>query len=67
MTKKLRNPMERPENFNNPAGNIMKELSEADLNNFAAGAGEPRVSNGTTVCTLTDECNMGTIQFFCGC
>ncbi len=67
MKKNFRNPIERPENFNNPAGNIMKELGEADLNNFAAGAGVAKVSNGSVFCTVTDECNMGTLQFFCGC
>ena len=64
---KFRNPMVRPVRFKNPTGNVMKEIKEADLNNFSAGAGEPRVSNGTVVCTITDECNMGTLQFFCGC
>lgn len=44
MKKNYRNPMTRPENFMNPAGNVMKEIKEADLNNFSAGAGEPRVS-----------------------
>lgn len=43
MKKNYRNPMTRPENFMNPAGNVMKEIKEADLNNFSAGAGEPRV------------------------
>ncbi len=64
---KFRNPMDRPVNFKNPTGNVMKEIKEADLNNFSAGAGEPRVSNGSVVCTITDECNMGSLQFFCGC
>ena len=44
MMKKYRNPLARPENFLNPTGNVMKELKEADLNSFSAGAGEPRVS-----------------------
>lgn len=43
MKKDYRNPMARPENFTNPAGSVMKEISEADLNNFSAGAGEPRI------------------------
>ena len=47
MKKNYRNPMTRPENFMNPAGNVMKEIKEADLNNFSAGAGEPRVSDGS--------------------
>lgn len=34
MKKNYRNPMTRPENFMNPAGNVMKEIKEADLNNF---------------------------------
>ena len=51
MKKNYRNPMTRPENFMNPAGNVMKEIKEADLNNFSAGAGEPRVSDGSQFCT----------------
>lgn len=43
--KDLRNPIER-RNFTHPAGNTMTELKEAELNNFAAGAGEPRNSGG---------------------
>ena len=53
MKKNYRNPMTRPENFMNPAGNVMKEIKEADLNNFSAGAGEPRVSDGSQFCTST--------------
>lgn len=63
--KNYRNPMTRPENFMNPAGNVMKEIKEADLNNFSAGAGEPRVSDGSQFCTSTKECNWGTIMFVC--
>lgn len=37
MKKNYRNPMTRPENFMNPAGNVMKEIKEADLNNFSTG------------------------------
>ena len=65
MKKNYRNPMTRPENFMNPAGNVMKEIKEADLNNFSAGAGEPRVSDGSQFCTSTKECNWGTIMFVC--
>ena len=49
--KDLRNPIER-RNFTHPAGNTMTELKEAELNNFAAGAGEPRNSGGM-FCTST--------------
>lgn len=35
----MRNPITREENFSNPAGNVMMELQEADLNKFVAGAG----------------------------
>lgn len=55
----------KSENFMNPAGNVMKEIKEADLNNFSAGAGEPRVSDGSQFCTSTKECNWGTIMFVC--
>ncbi len=48
----------------NAAGNVMLEINEADLNNFSAGAGEPRDSSGS-VCTLTAECNAGTVIFLC--
>ena len=65
MMKKYRNPLARPENFLNPTGNVMKELKEADLNSFSAGAGEPRVSDGSPFCTSTKECNWGTIMFVC--
>ena len=51
-------------NFTHPAGNTMTELKEAELNNFAAGAGEPRNSGGM-FCTSTGECNMGTLNIFC--
>lgn len=61
--KDLRNPIER-RNFTHPAGNTMTELKEAELNNFAAGAGEPRNSGGM-FCTSTGECNMGTLNIFC--
>ena len=30
--KDLRNPLTRTENFEHPSGNIMKELTEAELN-----------------------------------
>ena len=32
--KDLRNPLNRTENFEHPSGNVMKELSESDLNSF---------------------------------
>lgn len=62
--KDLRNPLNRAESFGHPSGNVMKELTEADLNSFAAGAGEARSSNGIA-CTLTAECNIGTHIKFC--
>ena len=42
----MRNPITREENFSNPAGNVMMELQEADLNKFVAGAGKTRNSGG---------------------
>ncbi len=62
--KDLRNPLNRTENFEHPSGNVMKELSESDLNSFSAGAGETRASSGIA-CTLTAECNIGTHIKFC--
>lgn len=53
--KDLRNPLTRTENFEHPSGNIMKELTEAELNSVAAGAGVARNSGGIA-CTLTGEC-----------
>lgn len=50
--KDLRNPLTRTENFEHPSGNIMKELTEAELNSVAAGAGVARNSGGIA-CTLT--------------
>lgn len=32
--KDLRNPLTRTENFEHPSGNIMKELTEAELNSY---------------------------------
>lgn len=52
--KDLRNPLTRTENFEHPSGNIMKELTEAELNSVAAGAGVARNSGGIA-CTLTDR------------
>lgn len=52
--KDLRNPLTRTENFEHPSGNIMKELTEAELNSVAAGAGVARNSGGIA-CTLTGE------------
>lgn len=54
--KDLRNPIER-RNFTHPAGNTMTELKEAELNNFAAGAGEPRNSGGM-FCTSSHLSNV---------
>lgn len=62
--KDLRNPVERAKDFKHPSGNVMAELKEAELNNFAAGAGEPRNSGGV-FCTSTGECNLGTLIPFC--
>jgi hypothetical protein len=56
----MRNPITREENFSNPAGNVMMELQEADLNKFVAGAGETRNSGGV-LCTSTAECYFGTL------
>ena len=56
----MRNPITREENFSNPAGNVMMELQEADLNKFVAGAGESRNSGGV-LCTSTAECYFGTL------
>ena len=47
--KDLRNPLTRTENFEHPSGNIMKELTEAELNSVAAGAGVARNSGGIVV------------------
>lgn len=60
--KNYRNPITNIEN-ENAAGSVMQELKEADLNNFSAGAGEPKASG--VVCTSTAECNTNTILFFC--
>lgn len=57
----MRNPITREENFSNPAGNVMMELQEADLNKFVAGAGETRNSGGV-LCTSTAECYFGTLS-----
>lgn len=46
--KDLRNPLTRTENFEHPSGNIMKELTEAELNSVAAGAGVARNSAAMT-------------------
>ena len=56
----MRNPITREENFSTPAGNVMMELQEADVNKFVAGAGETRNSGGV-LCTSTAECYFGTL------
>ncbi|MDU1007051.1 MAG: plantaricin C family lantibiotic [Clostridium butyricum] len=58
--KDLRNPIKREKEFNHPAGNVMMELKEADLNNFVAGGGQARNSGGV-LCTSTAECYYGTL------
>lgn len=35
--KKMRNPMERATSYENPAGNVMQELSEIDLDKVTGG------------------------------
>lgn len=62
--KDLRNPLNRTESFEHPSGNVTKELTEAELNSVAAGAGVARNSGGIA-CTLTGECNIGTHIKFC--
>ena len=53
-----RNASMRPES--NPAGNLLQEVSEAELNQLSAGAGEPRTSWGD-FCTSTLECTFWTL------
>lgn len=60
---KYRNPIKNIET-KNVAGNVMQELKEADLVNFSAGEGAPKVSGGG-ICTSTAECSMNTILFIC--
>ncbi|WP_025720095.1 plantaricin C family lantibiotic [Paenibacillus sp. 1-18] len=62
MKNELRNPISRGE-FMHPAGNVMEELGEAELQNFAAGGGIPWTSGGA-ICTLTHEC-AGTHWYSC--
>ena len=59
----LRNPINRT-NAMNPAGNVMKEMQEAELSRITAGAGEARNSGGV-LCTSTAECYYGTALKFC--
>lgn len=59
----LRNPINRT-NTVNPAGNVMKEMQEAELSRITAGAGEARISGGV-VCTATAECYYGTYLSKC--
>ena len=51
-------------NAMNPAGNVMKEMQEAELSRITAGAGEARNSGGV-LCTSTAECYYGTALKFC--
>jgi hypothetical protein len=65
MKNQWRNPVNRGE-FVHPAGNVMEELSEAEMQNFAAGAGVPAAANSSgVICSVTAECNAGTLVFFC--
>lgn len=59
----LRNPINKT-NAMNPAGNVMKEMQEAELSRITAGAGEARISGGV-VCTATAECYYGTYLSKC--
>ena len=58
MSKKMmRNPIER-EKINNPAGNVMEELTEAELDKVTAGIID-YVSHWHScgfICTYTGEC-----------
>lgn len=63
--KNMRNPMKRATNFENPAGNVMQELSEIDLDKVTGGI--DYVSNLKSCgffCTITGECQ-GTKIFTC--
>lgn len=54
--KNMRNPMERAE-FENPAGDVMQELSENELDKVTGGI--DYVSNKNScedICTITGEC-----------
>ncbi|WP_082560484.1 plantaricin C family lantibiotic [Paenibacillus amylolyticus] len=60
----LRNPLKRNAEFENPAGNIMIELSEAELNKVHGAANSPNTYNSCyskqkscgNFCTFTTEC-----------
>ncbi|MDE6052738.1 MAG: plantaricin C family lantibiotic [Lachnospiraceae bacterium] len=63
--KNMRNPMERTATFENPAGNVMQELSEIELDKVTGGI--DYVSNANScgfLCTITGECQ-GTANFLC--
>lgn len=60
---KYRNPIKNIET-KNVAGNVMQELKEADLVNFSAGEGAPKVSGGN-FCTVTAECSLNSLIVAC--
>ncbi|HBM4378968.1 MULTISPECIES: plantaricin C family lantibiotic [Peptoniphilaceae] len=60
----LRNPIKRSKSFIHPSGDVMREISESDLNKTVAGAGLAKNSGGV-VCTATAECYYGTLLKFC--
>ena len=63
--KNMRNPMERVANFENPAGNVMQELSEIDLEKVTGGIDYVSNENSCGLhCTVTGECQ-GTKFFLC--
>ncbi|GFI23475.1 hypothetical protein IMSAGC011_02264 [Lachnospiraceae bacterium] len=65
LRRKMRNPIERAATFENPAGNVMQELSEIDLDKVTGGI--DYVSNANSCgfyCTITGECQ-GTKIFTC--
>lgn len=60
-----RNPINRLNEFDSPAGNTLKELRDAELDTYSGGCS----SNGS-ICSLTVECtqitNIGGVAICCG-
>lgn len=62
--EKYRNPMNRPTNFSNPAGNVVKEMDAAEYSKHSAGVGSICSSNGN-VCSYSAECTQITFLHLC--
>ena len=66
LRKNMRNPMERTANYENPAGNVMQELSEIELDKVTGGIDYDSNANSCGFfCTITGECQGTAFRLCC--